>query len=116
MKRLTLYLLMLFSVIGFSGETTFNRMVVFGDSLSDTGNLYKYTFHLVPKSPPYFSGHFSNGRVWAEDVASEWHGNDNALKNYAVGGAGAILSKDEVLPYTLYAEVSSYLGWADKDD
>jgi outer membrane lipase/esterase len=43
---------------------TYNRLVVFGDSLSDNGNLYAISGQ--PTSPPYFQGRFSNGPVFTE--------------------------------------------------
>lgn len=45
---------------------TYNRLVVFGDSLSDNGNLYAVTGNTTPLSPPYFQGRFSNGPVFTE--------------------------------------------------
>ena len=47
---------------------SFSGMVVFGDSLSDSGNLFTFTGEAVPASPPYFEGRFSNGPVWVEDL------------------------------------------------
>ena len=44
-------------------------MYVFGDSLSDTGNVSLATFGLLPVSPPYADRSFSNGPVWAQDLA-----------------------------------------------
>jgi len=54
-----------------------DEIVVFGDSLSDTGNLYFATTPTdansdsvqMPKSPPYYLGRFSNGLVWVEYLA-----------------------------------------------
>ncbi|WP_332639118.1 autotransporter domain-containing protein [Brevundimonas sp.] len=43
---------------------TYSRLVVFGDSLSDNGNLYAISGQ--PTSPPYFQGRFSNGPVFTE--------------------------------------------------
>lgn len=43
-------------------------IVVFGDSLSDTGNAYAATGGRVPPSP-YFGGRFSNGPLWVEQLA-----------------------------------------------
>jgi phospholipase/lecithinase/hemolysin len=114
MKRLVFMfgLLALFLTSAASART-FDRMVVFGDSLSDTGNLYKYTLHIIPKSPPYYHGHFSNNQVWAEKLAAQYFGKKagDRLDNYAVGGAGAVLTKKENLPYTLWDEVSAYIHW-----
>jgi phospholipase/lecithinase/hemolysin len=47
---------------------------VFGDSLSDAGNDWILTkiaqpTQVEPKSPPYSLGRFSNGAVWAQDLA-----------------------------------------------
>ena len=39
---------------------------VFGDSLSDNGNLFAASGGAAPPSPPYFDGRFSNGPVWVE--------------------------------------------------
>ncbi|HEY9599761.1 MAG TPA: SGNH/GDSL hydrolase family protein [Cyanophyceae cyanobacterium] len=55
----------------------FDRLYVFGDSLSDTGNAFIATGGLVnptqatPPSPPYFPGHFSNGPIWVDDLGSK---------------------------------------------
>jgi len=43
---------------------TYGRLVVFGDSLSDNGNLYAILGQ--PTSPPYYQGRFSNGPVFTE--------------------------------------------------
>mgnify|MGYP000172408760 CR=1 FL=1 len=45
---------------------SYGRLVVFGDSLSDNGNLFAATFRTQPPSPPYFQGRFSNGPVFTE--------------------------------------------------
>jgi len=47
----------------------FSAMYVFGDSLSDTGNVSLATAGLVPVSPPYADRSFTNGPVWAQDLA-----------------------------------------------
>ena len=51
----------------------FRELIVFGDSLSDTGNVLRSTdvptLDPVPVSPPYFMGRFSNGPVWVERLA-----------------------------------------------
>src|SRR5690606_37399432 len=45
---------------------SYDRLVVFGDSLSDNGNLYIVTSGANPTSPPYYEGRFSNGPVFTE--------------------------------------------------
>ena len=49
----------------------FTHMYVFGDSLSDTGNLFIATGGTQPPpGQPYFNGRFSNGPLWVEDMAA----------------------------------------------
>src|SRR5689334_7437247 len=47
----------------------YSQIVVFGDSLSDTGNVNNQTFGISPGSG-YYQGRFSNGPVWVEDLAT----------------------------------------------
>lgn len=90
-----------------------NQIVYFGDSLSDNGNLYKLLLHILPKSPPYFDGRFSNGPTWADnfsDYFSTKYGISSS--NYAVGGATAIFHMPTpkfVAPATLEIEIDKYL-------
>ena len=50
---------------------TFSNMVVFGDSLSDTGNLFIATGGTQPPAgQPYFNGRFSDGPLWVESLAA----------------------------------------------
>ncbi|KAG0360526.1 GDSL lipase/esterase [Gamsiella multidivaricata] len=59
------------------------NLVVFGDSYSDTGNVYQLSNKTWPL-PFYDHGRFSNGRVWSEHVAKAKH---YKLSNYAYGAA-----------------------------
>src|SRR5438045_2065282 len=47
----------------------FNNLVVFGDSLSDVGNIAQALFINTP-GPYYWNGRFSNGPVYAESLAT----------------------------------------------
>jgi phospholipase/lecithinase/hemolysin len=84
----------------------YERLVVFGDSLSDPGNAFVLLhalevppFELIPDAPYARGGqHFSNGETWVEQLAGmlrEKAGAGPALRqplvfsNYAVGGARA---------------------------
>lgn len=113
LKILASLLGMILSISTCFANKTFDSMVIFGDSLSDNGNLYRYMWGYLPLSPPYFEGHFSNGPIWAEHLYQQLYGNENSqgLQDYAVGGAGAVLSYKENLPYTLGTEISNYLYW-----
>lgn len=48
-----------------------NKMVAFGDSLTDTGNDYNLTDWLMPNRSTWYLGHWTNGYVWAEYIANE---------------------------------------------
>ena len=63
----------------------FSRIFVFGDSLSDTGNLFQLSGGYPPT--PYFQGRFSNGRLWVERLADALGMSIAPGDNYAVGGA-----------------------------
>ncbi|MEM7226445.1 MAG: SGNH/GDSL hydrolase family protein [Pseudomonadota bacterium] len=75
----------------------FKDLFIFGDSLSDTGNLFALTNGLLPATtPPYFEGRFSNGPLWVQALAGFLAINvdfdDNVVlnpltNNQAVGGA-----------------------------
>lgn len=109
MKFLPTLSALLFS--GFVYAAPIHNLVVFGDSLSDNGNLYEVMNHQFPQSPPYFDGRFSNGPVWIEHLAASYFNNPAAhLQNYAYGGAGVSeLPEDEEL-FTLKREVDNYLA------
>lgn len=108
-------LLATLSAFLFSGvvcATPLNNIVVFGDSLSDNGNLYEYMKHQLPQSPPYFEGRFSNGPVWIERLIASYFPNDpnSHLQDYAVGGAGvSVNEEDDEVFFTLRREVNAYL-------
>jgi phospholipase/lecithinase/hemolysin len=52
-----------------STASAFSNAYYFGDSLSDTGNIFSLTGGTVPASP-YFNGRFSDGPVWVETLAA----------------------------------------------
>src|SRR5205807_1785836 len=82
----------------------FNQFVIFGDSLSDTGNVLNRSFGFYPVAPNYSNGRFTNGTdtipktqnpyigVWHEQLAGLL-GVPVATRslsggtNYAFGGA-----------------------------
>lgn len=111
-------------------KTSFNRIVVFGDSLSDPGNLfaleggantppYDSLDPLLIPDQPYARGghHFSNGATWIEQFARPlglagntrpaFQGSENEATNYAVGGARA---HDDGINVNLQAQVTTFLN------
>lgn len=63
-----------------------NQLYVFGDSLSDVGNVFRATGGQVP-APPYFEGRHSNGKVWVEELAAKLNLPGDQVENFAWGGA-----------------------------
>ncbi len=108
--------ILLFVLISFLSINCFavpKKIVFFGDSLSDNGNLYRISLHLLPKSPPYYQGRFTNGPVWAEYVSNHLYKKFYmASQVYAVGGATAIYHQFDgkfLAPTQLGIEINSYL-------
>ncbi|MDC0534353.1 SGNH/GDSL hydrolase family protein [Francisellaceae bacterium] len=88
-----------------------DRLLIFGDSLSDQGNLYDYSQGAIPKSIPYNKGVFSNGNPWSVQLTNRLKINSLPVSNYAVGGATAIFEPSWVssgLPYNLTSELTAY--------
>jgi phospholipase/lecithinase/hemolysin len=107
----------LFLFLQNSYAVAIDKIVMFGDSLSDTGNIYSLTqkakkviplVPLIPKTPPYFEGRFSNGPVWIENVAKLMQ---VKMDNYAYGGSWAESAFDSLLivPFGLDMQVSMHL-------
>lgn len=84
----------------------FSNIVVFGDSLSDNGNLYTQTWGIIPDTKQYYQGRFSNGPVWVEYLANQLH-IEGYLYDYAHGGA----STDSIVPPGLILQVNDFLAY-----
>lgn len=97
----------------------FTSIVVFGDSLSDSGNISTLTAGAVPRSPPYYQGRYSNGPTYV-DLLAERYGLSltPALQggtNYAFGGAttgpaAANFPGSFESPPSLLTQLGAYLG------
>jgi phospholipase/lecithinase/hemolysin len=72
-----------------AGSAAFSDLVIFGDSLSDTGNtqaLYApYGVPVPDPSQPYFGGRYSNGKLWTEYLATGL-GQAGDARSYLLGG------------------------------
>ncbi|QAU24547.1 thermolabile hemolysin [Dyella sp. M7H15-1] len=71
-----------------------NKIVVFGDSLSDNQNIYTGSVWGLPNRNSWYIGHFSNGPVWVEYLAQQLR---LPLYNWAIGGAG-VTTQDLLIP------------------
>jgi len=66
------------------GGTSIDRIVSFGDSLSDTMNLYNGSLWKMPHRKSWLLGRFSNGPLWNEEAAARL---GLPLYNWSIGGA-----------------------------
>ncbi|MFM9090369.1 MAG: SGNH/GDSL hydrolase family protein, partial [Verrucomicrobiota bacterium] len=98
-----------------TANRTFTAQYSFGDSLSDTGNLFAATSALGAPNPPapYFQGRFANGPVWTEllgttpALAVTAPPSARTSLNFAVGGATAAGSSQ--LPPSLGVQVAQFV-------
>jgi phospholipase/lecithinase/hemolysin len=100
----------LFVSLASSQAFAYSALYVFGDSLSDTGNVYNSLGGAYPP-PPYFNGRFSNGPVWVETFAANLGLTANAATgggtNWAFGGAVTGPALTSSFP-TLTQQVNNY--------
>ncbi len=83
-----------------------NKIVSFGDSLSDTGNIFNASDWIFPNDHAWFLGHFSNGFVWTEYLAKA---KNIPLYNWAIGGAAG---KNEYIEIKgIHSQVKSYIKY-----
>ena len=122
-KRSVLVSFLAFLLIPFSNALAgYSSLFVFGDSLSDSGNNAALTPNrtTVPISgnsfiptDPYESGHYTNGQVWAQIVASSLGLSANPSlaggTDYAYGGARTGTTSSDGAP-SLEAQVGSFLS------
>lgn len=105
-----------------------NQFYIFGDSLSDVGNIFQATNRVYPPNPPYFKGRYSNGLVWVEYFASKLALTPKQIINFAYGGATTATVSSNGIPGLLgqvynftkaYPDVDPnalYIIWAGAND
>lgn len=112
-------LLLLAVVTATSAWASYSQVYFFGDSLTDTGNLYDSSG--IPVSPPYYQGGFSNGPLWSTLFASALGLTATPSlqggTNYAWAGATVIDygRPQPVLPVQLGQYLATHGGAADPE-
>ncbi len=98
----------LLTVVNRPADSNIQRIVVLGDSLSDTNNLRSKTFQFTLPPQLYWKGRFSNGPIWVDYVKSTLK---ISVKNYAVGGAetGQISGLKSLFIDSLKEQAQKYL-------
>jgi phospholipase/lecithinase/hemolysin len=93
------------------GSTT----VVFGASVSDTGNACNLAAANCPPSPPYAQGRNSNGPLWVETIAARYGASATPSRlngfDYAYAGAttGTVPGSTATRPPSMVQQVDQYL-------
>ncbi len=123
-RNIFLSILLFFCIANAYAERDFDGVVVFGDSLSDPGNVFVVTGMVsvppfnasnIPDAPYARGGmRFTNGPTWIEQLSRKLHlrgGTGPALRspaftNYAFGGARARSTSGA--PFDLTTQVSLY--------
>lgn len=88
----------------------YSKVVVFGDSMSDTHRYHDYmklTTGREYPAPPYMTGRFSNGLVAVEVLAQ---GLNAPIQNYSFAGATSGYRTLVVAPLGVLTQVSEYLN------
>lgn len=92
---LTLAALALAGTAQAAGIDRYSSFFIFGDSLSDNGNLFAATGGTTPAAP-YVDGRFSNGPVWNESIAADFAAQGSVTANFAFGGAQAVTNAGQI--------------------
>lgn len=67
-----------------------DKIISFGDSLSDINNMYNMSNWLLPNRTSWFQGRFSNGLTWVEYLSKKM---ELPLYNRAIGGSAGNTQK-----------------------
>lgn len=108
-------LFLMFLPIGLNSASAspYTEIIVFGDSLTDTGNracdFWKY------HAPPYYDCRYSNGPVWIEYLAENLDlpipiASENGGTNYAYGGATSGAIRYLTPSYDMDVQMQYYLN------
>lgn len=103
-----------------------DKLYVFGDSLSDTGNVLNLTQGQFPTFP-YAKGRFSNGDIWVDylskklDLDIELFTDDTSQggsdsKNFAIGGATSGEENVGIVPFGLKQQINNFKLHSDRSE
>ena len=68
-----------------AAQNQYSSITIFGDSLSDPGNIPKFFFGFNYPPPPYYQHQFSDGPIYAYYLGGEF-GISAPFTDYAIGG------------------------------
>lgn len=124
-KKLTVFgcLLLIFLWSPATQADPYRSIVVFGDSLSDNGNVFELTGGTLPDTVHYYQGRFSNGPVWVEYLAQQLTLTgqlvDEAYGGATTGGEVPPGLRRQVATYVAAGSIPQdalYIVWAGAND
>lgn len=87
-----------------------NKIIAFGDSITDTQNLFNGTYWKMPNLKSFFLGRFSNGKVWLDYLSETFN-----LPSYN-WSTGAAAAKDfKTFIPGIYTQVDSWTSYMDRN-
>ena len=127
LHRLSMLAVLSVAFASFASAQTIQKIVFFGDSLSDSGNNYIFTGQSTRQPFPLESTfsydigghHYSNGATWAEQVSSALHllnsgkpslRHPGVFTNYAVGEARSRPGSPVFPNFDLSTQVNEFLA------
>jgi phospholipase/lecithinase/hemolysin len=113
----SLLVLILIGIFHCGYAVTVDKIVAFGDSLSDNGNIFTFTKRahnvlpfvpIIPMDPPYYKGRFTNGENWLDLLAEQTR---LPLLVHAYGGAWAepMWDSAQLVPFDINDQVGLYI-------
>ena len=124
-KYLCLAMMVCVFAASFACGAGINEIVVFGDSLSDNGNLLLIEGQPIPDETLYYEGRFSNGWVWPEYLTDTTRLNvsldDNALGGAETAGSTIPGVVEQITAYLInetnsLSEDALFIIWAGGND
>jgi cholinesterase len=116
LSQIVLLTIVLLTMTAVAGAGNYAAVIVYGDSFSDNGNLFR---DIGIPQPPYWDGRYSNGPVAAEDLAATlgapllddaWGGATTGIGNFIDGGTTGTLGSEDLpgMTTTFDATIGSY--------
>lgn len=103
----TVLLSIIFAFTKMDNNHPIAQVYIFGDSLSDTGMVFRATGGIYPPNSTYFQGRYSNGRVWVEYLTERLNLSSKQTNNFAYGGSTTGSTGNNFVP-SLLNQVQSF--------